>query len=276
MIMIKKYVKKNIDNLLFNSRKIGLIVSTGRTGTKFINGLLAESDSVLSVHELNRRDQEFSFACHKNKISENQFIDYYRSSRRNLIIKNLNKLLIESNGNLILSTHELINNIKNLRVALIIRDPRDVIKSACNRSFTDKNGVIRKTYEMEKNWQFKAYEVDNFISKEQWMEMSMPVRFMWTWTYRNQYVLKLAEKSDDIEVFRFEDIFSDSNKMNELVKFISYKKVNLSNEQIDKRFSIKVNANKIEDFPSFENWDEKLKQELKKYCGDLMEKYNYR
>lgn len=271
----KEIVKKYIGNFQVNYARKSFIISTGRTGTKFMEKLFSSSNDVNCIHEYHLDDQMKSVNFLKGHLKEKEFLNFYKISRFRLLWNNRNRVFVESNPHILFGTPAILKKIKRTRLALVIRNPKSFVRSGCNRTIIDRNGDVIKTYSIEDNWTIKAYEFDSKITEKDWNEMEMAKRFIWVWNFKNSLILDVIKKSESGKVFRFEDLFTDYDSLREFVNFTSYGKVEISKEDFDELTAIKVNLNKVQDFPDYIEWSDELKNYLNSECRDLMLKFNY-
>lgn len=263
------------NNKSWQDIQVSIIVSTGRTGTKYISKLFEKDKNYLSVHEPHPMGGLQGYDFIKGKTTEDELISFLKKGRRG----NLNKLkrskitnYLESNAGLIFYIPFLKNIFPNLRVAHIIRDPRDFVRSGCSR-VSGSFDITEPRYLKEENWLIKSAELDFDEYRDRWYDMEMPERFMWIWNLKNKYAYEASLKHDYIKSFKFENIFNNGKINSSFLKFVSF------DQELKwlKNDLSSTNKNKTKKFifPEYRDWSSILKDKLHEHCYQLMGVFNY-
>ena len=256
----------------WDKKKVSIIVSTGRTGTKYFSSIFSKQGTCLAEHEPKPIGNDIGVQFLEGGLSEEELISFLKENRKSQMRTCFNEnkaLYLESNGGLIFFLPILNAVFPNLRVAHIIRNPIDFVRSGCSRPGIENPSEAR--YQDDSKWLLKAAELKNDSYASKWSDMSMAERFMWTWNKKNSFAVEAAKKSKDIRSFRFEDIFSDQVKMDELLSFLSH------DLDLDWSQRVQDKSNKTSSFlfPEYKDWDDSLKAQLQEHCGNLMSEFNY-
>jgi len=258
--------------------KVSVIVSTGRTGTKYFAQLFSSHKNYIAKHEPAPICNVQGFSYLKGEIGDDELMKFLLKGRKkiyNEIRKAERNSYLESNGGLIFLIPFLDKIFPNLRVAHIIRDPRDIVRSGCSRT-EELEGELSLKYENENSWLIKSYELPNDKYKDHWHQMDMPERFMWMWNLKNQYADNIVQRSEAMQTFRFEDVFSDELQMANIIDFLSFEnEAPWTHSEIKERIARPVNQTTQFQFPDYDDWSLELRDKLEQHCGVLMKKYKY-
>jgi len=226
-------------NSNWDKKNVVLIVSTGRTGTKFFYEFFKKiTFKALATHEPKPDIVPTAINFAAQRINKKTAVDEILSLRFKTL-KLLNKKgidnYIESNGGFIFLSPILNSIFKNVVVIHIIRNPFDWVLSAYNRQ--DK-GIAR--YNSEKNWKFSGKDIKGFKNID-WEKSSTLQKLAWTWFIKNKMLLDAYGNSENYICLRFEDIFSSESGEKEVLKIVEFIK---SNTTIDFKFSEKIDLKK--------------------------------
>jgi sulfotransferase family protein len=259
------------------------IVSTGRTGTKFLAHFLNQDcPELLAMHEpFGKNTRKLSGCFIKNKVSlanaQKQLIRDRYEIQHVLFEENKN-VFVESDGNLSLLIEPVKNVFPNHKILHIIRNPIDVVRSFCSRTRIVNEQKIQ-TYAYDEYWPVLPKDIKDLEIAKQWPDLSLIEKGAWIWKFRNQYVLDQINGNPNAITVKFEDIFDSKKSYQGLRKIIDFIKckvsIDLSDEQLDALLQKKVNA--TDDFliPAFDEWPDKEKAGFLKITESLARQFNY-
>jgi len=122
-------------NKLFKDKRFIFITGSGRCGTKWITNYLTKACSQYAFHEPSPDLLDLSLNVAHKKISDKEAWDKFIKSRMK-IIRDMDtfdkKVYIESNNRLFPMLDILDKNIENCTFVHLVRDGRDVVRSAYN------------------------------------------------------------------------------------------------------------------------------------------------
>jgi hypothetical protein len=274
---INNFYKIKIPNMLGNLgfynkyswKKISLnfVISTGRTGTKFLAKHLNEIEGVLALHE---PKPDFLLLANKfirNEVTISEAKNAIDSNRR-YILRNIcsgeYKRYVESNNRLY-SLIPIINILfNNPKIVHVIRDGRDVVTSGMNRFWYKEKDPFER---MEPGW----FNNNNYIKL--WPKMSRFQKICWYWQKKDSIIQELCKQSNNVITVKFEDIFKTKNHAGyyKILDFFDLRKSKISKPE----FKNKVNINYKYSFPEWKNWDKKLISSFNKICGKHMRSLGY-
>ncbi|HNP17862.1 MAG TPA: hypothetical protein PKL31_05465 [Fulvivirga sp.] len=256
--------------------KFNLIVSTGRTGTKYLGKVLNQPKmGIVALHEPKPNLENIGYDLLTGKITNEQAKEAILKNRKRIMSKVGNLTYIESNGGMVFLLPLLADIFPLLKVVHIVRNPIDLVKSGVNRSMK-VNGEIIQKYAMEERWRLKASDIKNDPYSHLWNEMDIYQRFMWLWNIKNKHIADFLKTGNRGITIKFEDIFhqTDNIGFDQLIKYFSLPD-EIKNLLNNKRFESAKNKNAVTFAQNYEDWPEDRKLALKEICNDLASKYNY-
>jgi hypothetical protein len=230
-------VNSEIVRDMYSSYSPVFVLSTGRCGTKFLSELLNNFNNIKAYHEAKPHMELFcNDIFYYNKKNYNDLIFIFNSIRYILILDSYikNKIYFESNHALTFFAYAIKNCFNNAKFIHIIRDPRTFVRSA----------FIRDWYTDSSIWDVGRLMMEN---KKIWNKLDRIEKISWLWYTTNQYIENFKESNKGhvlIHTIKFEELFNDSNKLLNLVKFIGVN--NVSTDFIKKFMKKKINSSKKE------------------------------
>lgn len=288
-----------------------LITSIGRTGTEFFAKFFAEIiPNCTSLHEpdiikftgVKNRFTHYSQQIQRVrfwrmiilktfgkwtlvKLSDSKFssklslldtVDGLYRQRSEFIAEMPGSVYVESN----LGYYGLLDTIhhvfKNYRTIYIVRDGRDWVKSMMNWGEVYGKRGIRKL--IAHKWPTARDLKDEY--SDQWDKLSRFEQLCWAWSRLNEYALSTIPEDSHTRIFKFESIFLDENKyqnLNELVSFTTSLPgiVPGSMMPTDGWLEQKIHQSSSQ-FPGWEQWTKEQKHKFEVICGQQMEKFGYK
>ena len=215
-------------------------------------------------------------------LSQNYLSNKYSIDKlKEKIYNHRNKYYSRINQNLIIESYSgwygcipAINDLyTNSKLVIIIRDPRTWVQSNMDwgtmygkRDWVVKLGLNRLNPKLINDL--------NYVNK--WDTFNRFQKLCWSWNAIYSIIFNSILTTNS-KTFRFEDIFFDFNKFNNLISFIckfenhKFEKKLISNNILKN----KVHQNISYDFPHWKKWNKWHARELENICGDLMKKFNY-
>lgn len=298
-----------------------IITSIGRTGTKFFSilfeGIIPDSTSlhepdffkIIRYRGVDKKVKEIfkqvrtvgirnillrkllgqwslvllSDARMKRDINIEKARRKVEQQRRNFVENRPGSMYIESN----LGYYGLIDVLpkvyKRHRVAYIIRDGREWVRSwMAWGEMQGRPGAIYGKSRIENllghRWP-TALEIKEDIYHNKWFSMSDFEKLCWAWSRLNTYAIETIPKNPNARAFRFEDIFESKKRyqnLEELVQFVTtIPGVELvPSESLDGWLNNKVQKSS-DQFPAWNEWTSKQKAQFMEICGPLMKKLEY-
>lgn len=288
------------------SKHIGIICSTGRTGTSYFASVLPEViEGSFCVHEpdvwdgLTRRSLErvrrfgvyhmivgrvlgttglrnLSQRYLGGKITLEMLAEAVRRQRSSYYQSIEADLIIESNGQWFGVLPALPRIFRYYRVVGIIRDARTWLASTMNfgRVHGPKDWVTRLGFR-----RLDPQLVGDRQYMERWSGMTTFERVCWTWRGINTVLDETIAADANGRMYRYEDLFLNSAsgaRIEDMLQFIT----SFSDRRFSHAFSKdlldrRVHAISRDAFPDWQAWDREQARTLQEICGPLMEKYGY-
>jgi hypothetical protein len=272
--MIHHVDQKTIDKM-YNGYSPVFILSTGRSGSKFLSALTDQSSNVTAYHEPFPALQYFSdFAFHHQKDRES-LTNMINAARMELILEVFIKkqIYVESNQCLMFFAPVIADLFKKSKFVHLIRYPGDFVRSAVRKGW-HKNDSI---------WESGRVRM---ADKHRWDSLDHIEKLSWVWNTTNQYLEKFKKSHSPSRIFtlKIEDAISNESSVFNLLKFIGCEPISV--KKIKELQNFKVNELRISrdepeniiktnDFPEYPHWHENQRSKVKKYCQKLAGLYGY-
>ncbi len=276
----RKKLLKNTDAIL--------IISSGRTGTKFFERFFTEIDhSAIVFHEPNpdfftlglkriRLQQPPHSVVEEIILRRGKLIDVEKK-RRDL----KRSVYVESNPFLVPILEEFCSVFKSIKMIYITRDPKTYLISAFNKD--PQNDKINNFYaDSDKRKRLTAVDFKE-ISHSEWNQYSREEKIAWYWNKSNDILFShyLKNKENSV-IIRYEDLFSVST---EIKKKTLHKIVNLTYptfnfqgniDRLIKLLDIRLNSSRqLSDKRNFEEFDERTKKKIENIIAPMSQKLGY-
>ena len=259
---LRKNVFKNLPAPVF-------FLSTGRTGTKWFAHLLKKQKELVVFHQAVPSlaiQNKFYYNILKNRDLNSQVKfdigkEIFLAAREEYFVHSYKseKIFLETNNDLLFFAEIISEVIPNSKFVHLHRHPGDFVRSGLARAWYVDESTEQKTI-MPKN-------------VENWENYSRRQKISWLWQEENMFIENLKSKIEKNRFFEFNFSEMCSEKLVELSKFVG-SEINIA--KIEKNKEKRINIQKNNKVPKYENWNNTEKEELKKICGDLAVKYGYK
>ena len=250
-----------------------IVLSTGRTGTKFLSQLLSDQINDQSLHQ-GRYSRTLNILGNVGLC-----LGFEESVKWVLcrILKRTDRMgstvdpLLSVPLTLIFSSQQ---KLKQHKILHIVRDPRDF-------TFSFMNWRRQKMRRMFLHHCVPLWQPNPWVTREAslatYLKMSKFEHFCWIWTYKNQlYEKRFRDIGTEYLRIRFEDVtgqtLSSVETRCQLADFLELSALGLA--ETWKRQKV-VNRSTSRYFPPWIKWSIKQAKILDKHCGPLMMKYGY-
>lgn len=251
------------------------ILSTGRSGSKFIAGLLALSPQADSFHEPRPTLQYFSNYAYHHQAQAETLEQMIRGARMELILETLihHKIYIESNQCLTFFAPALKRIFQQAKFVHVIRHPGDFVRSAIRKGWHQNDSI----------WESGRVRHNDDVY---WSELDHVSRLAWVWRHTNCYIEEFKKKlpPEEFMTCRIEDLTADPRLPGELFSFVGVTPP--PEPEIDHFQNLRVNEfrvgpdeppnmRKVHNFPEYREWDERMKRSLADHTRELAARYEY-
>jgi len=267
--------QKTVDQM-FEGYSPVFVLSTGRSGSKFIHHILSQAESIVSYHEASPTLMYFSnYAYHSQYLSE-QLQAMFQAARMELLLDayNNSRTYVESNHCLTFFAPSIVTLYPNTRFVHLIRHPGDFIRSAMMKGWHSNDSI----------WESGRVRLKD---NELWNRLSQPEKLAWVWRLTNEFVLTFSRNSgvDKFLTVKFEDI---TNEVSVLKHFFSFVDASLSfeKEKLEEMLKTPINKHriglnepsnikKLKYYPSHEEWPAEVRHLVKNITGDISSIFGY-
>jgi hypothetical protein len=270
------HVDQHTIDYMYDEYRPVFILSTGRSGSKFLAQLLGLSANVSAFHEPQPTLQYFSdYAFHHQGEEEilTKIIDAARmESILEVFIKD--KIYIESNQCLVFFAPVIARLFSKAKFVHVVRHPGDFVRSAVRKGW-HKNDSI---------WEAGRVKM---ADSSRWNRLDHIEKLAWLWDTTNRYIDNFFQSLEPERkaFYRIEDLFQRIDSVNALLQFTGAERIaarQISHLQ-DNRVNEMVihpneppNMKKVKHFPRCDDWDDGMKNKLKTIAANLAADYNYR
>jgi hypothetical protein len=284
-------------------KDLTFIVSGGRTGTQLFGHMLSEVlDDCFSVHEPDvfvgmkprslRRILTFGLwhvlvgrllgrtgarvigqklIC--GSITTEEARAYIRSSRTAYYRTISRPLIVESNGQWWPLLRELHEVWPQAKVIVIIRDPRDWVRSWMNKKGRyDRHDWVSRL----PPGRLTPERVGDSAWKDRWPDLGTFGQLAWEWSFLNRRMLSAISGASYARVFRFEDIFAaGGGTLHELVQFAATHHDRCYRLHDLEKLVRTVKNSSTGDMPRWCAWHPDKARLMDELCGPLMRRFDY-
>ena len=239
--------------------KYAYFASTGRTGTDFFTKLF--NDVVENCWSLHEPRPAFRRKASKLISRPYSFFDcaYFKIPRIYRHLRRKEEWYVETNYHLFAAIPLIRKAFPESLVFHLVRDGRDVTTSWLNRFRYITNDHI------------VPVDIPGDKAREYWETWNPLQKLAWYWKTVNNHILTTPS---DLMV-KFEDIFQGEKKgcfqILDMFEGIEYRR-----ERVMERLSEKVNENKRDFFPKYQEWPDKWKEQFWEIAGETMESFGYK
>lgn len=281
------------------------IVSSGRTGTKFIAYLLkALFKDIDTRHEPKPNFFRLRYQFGVGNISLEEAVKKFILIKYKFYNNIRKSIYIESNPYLCWLVPVIKKVFSDYRIIHIIRDGREWIRSAISRgieeSFLFRTSLplvpLLRIIPADKNW-FQKLKIFNFKVlhhdiwriraldykddpySRSWRLITNFERFAWKWNKINKVISEGIKDDNKAITIHFEDIFDKSSDYNGFKKILEFFELDFDWESIKlnlkEPFSNKINKTRSYAIPHWKYWENERIIQFNRIAGDLMKFYGY-
>ncbi len=264
--------QKTIDQM-YNDYSPVFILSTGRSGSKFLATLLDYSENVTAYHEPKPMLTYFSNYAFHHQQETKVLTHMINAARMELILTVFikNKIYVESNQCLTFFAPSIANLFKKSIFVHVVRHPGDFVTSAVKKGW-HKNDSI---------WEAGRVKM---ADKNQWNQIDQIERLSWLWYTTNHFIEEFKKQIETRRIITttLEKVANNTKEVKKLLEFASA--ADIKKEKINELQKKKINElhihpdeppnmKKTKNFPAYNQWNNEMKQKLIKYSGHLARQF---
>jgi hypothetical protein len=161
---------------------------------------------------------------------------------------------------------EIAQDIPNSRFVILVRDPREFVRSGMRRNY------YRGVGEWEEG-RLRPRQSDDHAAE--WSEKTQFQQVSWLWaeTYKHIEMLRARIGSDRVMVLRFEDLIAGPDATEELFEFLGLD--GYDEQKARAVLGAKLNAQRVGDFPHPSEWSDELHAACWAEVGEIATRYGY-
>ncbi len=250
-------------------------LNTGRSGSAFLENAFKSIDGVDANHEAHPNLMMFpNFALHH----QNEAIilkKVFEAARMELILDSFvkEKLFIETNHCLVFFIHQIKALFPKARFVHLLRHPGNFIRSA----------VMKGWHRNDSIWENNRIRMKD---DQEWKQLTQIEKLAWTWNSTHNFIDDFKSTyGEDVMTLKLEELISSQQAFTQMIKFLGCE-IQFNDEMIERLQNEKVNEIfisdsepstmfKLADYPKYNGWNPKDKEQVVNYCGNLASKYNY-
>jgi len=253
-----------------------LILSTGRTGTKFLAKTLQVILPHADVfHEGGERSRLINILSHAHLAGffprQGPVLAWRMAIQPALTRAQQNTTIyIDANNHLYVFGTGNPGLYPNLKIIHIVRDPRDYIRSHINWSKSRLKSFIANY--LVPFWQPSGFLLGEY-SWADWSGLNRLERYAWIWSYKNRLIQQMEMSQVPYLRIKFEDLFGGKDPGSTLADMLDFIGFNAPGDLND-YFARTINASK-QHIPTWPEWTGSTCQRINAICGELMRSYGY-
>ncbi|HMB01014.1 MAG TPA: sulfotransferase [Spirochaetota bacterium] len=245
------------------------VISTGRTGTKFLARFFNCFNKVYAVHEPRPDFLKTAVKTAVNPVAPDKLaahISYFRSALLRDVRRRQKNIYLECNNRLFSLIPSIRKIFPHSKIIHIIRDGRDYVRS----------GMARKWYTAaDRDPRLKAACFPDDPYCRLWDTMSKFEKICWRWQKKDSFIYNSLRDISDAILVKFEDIFTKPyTGLYRICRFIGLEE-NKIKVIIDRETGRKAHATSNNPFPAWQYWDEKYRKQFDTICAQHMRLYGY-
>jgi hypothetical protein len=250
-----------------------IFLSTGRCGTKWIDTVLSEDNSIVSIHHPNpvmRSQAKLAYNFDFDGATENEkelLKELFLAGREDIILQTqkVGKELIITDSRITFFAEVIHAIFPKAKFVHLHRHPGEVVRS----------GLRRKWYASENQSELNRIEPKKSDKlAEKWTTLDLIEKNAWLWNETNEWIMSFLNKIPEDQKFTISFNNWNDESLSQLFSFCGANKINKS--QINKRLNKKINSQTSVDISKYKDWSEEDKLKVKKYCSHTSELLGYK
>jgi len=207
--------RRDIARFHWRNVQIGLVISTGRTGTNFVQSLFSQILTGVDARHEPRPDLfDIGTRRMRGELTDDDATRELRLLRlaiRKELVQSSVERYVESNNNMAYLLPQIFEVWPQARIVHIVRDGRDFVRSSYSKKVVSRSANELDALFMtddDKRRRLQACDLSADAYRERWAVMSRFERLAWYWMTKDRLICDgLKDHQASLRV-RFEDLFS--------------------------------------------------------------------
>lgn len=269
------HADQNAINSIYAQYCSVFILSTGRSGSKFLASLLNLAPNIDAYHEPRPTLQYFSNYAYHNQKQKETLRNMIHAARMEQILEAHihNKVYVESNQCLTFFAPVISSLFMKSKFVHVVRHPGNFVRSAIRKGWHVNDSI----------WESGRVRMTDDGG---WTTLDQLEKLAWVWLTTNRFLenFKKGISAERSMTLRIENLYAKTNKVQELLSFVGAEAVPLEQliavqktriNEFRKGADEPPNIMKVVHFPEYQDWTLEAKGKLRKYCQELADKYGY-
>jgi len=251
------------------------ILNTGRSGSALLQNIFKRFPKIDAHHEASPNLFLYSNFAFQNQEKQELLKNIIKSARIELMLQSgiSQKTYLETNQCLVFFAYQLIELFPNARFIHLTRHPGDFVRSAIKKGWHKNDSV----------WEMGRIRSSD---DEVWDNYSQIEKLSWVWNETHDFIENFIRRHpENCMQLKLENLVTSHKEFNKMLLFMGL------DQKIKKRkfkswFKIKhnevrvaqnepENMFKLKDYPKYQKWNIKDKEELKGIVEKRSQSYGY-
>lgn len=270
----------------WNAIHVGVIVSTGRTGTNFVESLFsAILRDVDTRHEPRPDLFTLGTARMRGDITEEQANIAFRDQRLD-ICEELHQAkrthYVEANNNIAYLLPQVQHCWPHARIIHLVRDGRDFVRSSYSKKVVSKHSNDLTALFMtddDKRRRLQACDLPDDPYCKAWPTMSRFERICWYWAMKDAQIMEALADREKTLTIKFERLFDPDTGtacVLEMLEFLDLSdRLRVKASDIANHMQRRVNKTDEYLLPASDQWTDEQKTQFDRIAGAHMRRMGY-
>jgi hypothetical protein len=267
--------------------EVALIISTGRTGTKFFAKLFSEIfEGVDARHEPFPDLFDLAVAYIRSNSPPSKILAKFQRSREHIceeVHRKGAKVYIEANNNLAWLAPFARKTFENCKIVHVIRDPREYLRSHYSKlvwSIERDGQMVPFMSEKDGRHRISALDFSDDSYCDLWHKMSRFEKICWYWVKKNRVIRNALAGNEQAITIKYEDIFDRNLGYKGLWQIVDFLNLNakllMNMEEVEKNMIRKSNVTKNYLIGKWPDWSPEQREQFVSIVGEDMKLYGYK
>ncbi len=250
------------------------LVSTGRTGTTWLEHLFAEAGAN-ARHEpgpLLIRHVSHAYASgHLSDENASKLLVRWRGATLNAS----GRPYVEASTLVYGLARPILETFPDAHVVQVVRDPLTYLRSAMNWGQYRFGGRVKNVAPFRRLARPHFDPIYDVAGRVRWVATGQFGRLCWAWTKMNQVMREQGEGNDRFTVLAYESLFDAEKGHTTIGQLLELVNLEVSKEDSERIRGTRVNENKPGNFPRWQEWSSDQLAMVIDACGREARHYGY-